>query len=152
VPKWAPNATYGVTVAGNCIQGDTPSQLNVPTGLYLDPVSNILYIASQSGHCVVKWVPGASNGSTVAGTCGVSGTNATLLTSPRSVTFDNYGNMHVADLSNSGRIISFSPNSPIGSPIITSGLDDPMAVALDKDLNLYVADSNHKRIVKYSLF
>ena len=151
VAKWAPNATYGTLTAGDGTAGNTPSQLNIPTGLYLDPVSNILYIASQSANCIVKWVPGASNGSTVAGTCGIIGANSTLLNSPKSVTFDKYGNMYVADLSNGGRIITFPPGSMIGRPIITSGLSNPMAVAVDKDLNLYVADYNNTRIVKYAL-
>ena len=151
VAKWAPNATHGIVVAGNSTAGNSPSQLNVPTGLYLDPSSKTLYIASQSGHCIVKWLPGASNGSTVAGTCGVSGTNTTLLTAPASVTFDKYGNMYVADQSSGGRVISFSPGSPLGRPIITGGLKKPMAVAFDKDLNLYVADCDNKRIVKYAL-
>ena len=151
VAKWAPNATNGTLAAGNGVQGNTPSQLNVPTGFYFDPVSKTLHIASQGGHCIVRWLSGASTGSTVAGTCGVSGTNATLLTEPRSVTFDKYSNMYVADLSNSGRIVSFSPNSPIGTPIITGGLSNPMAVAVDNDLNLYVADYGHNRIVKYTL-
>ena len=151
VAKWAPNATSGTTVAGDGIAGNIPSRLNVPTGMYLDPTSNILYIASQEAHCIVKWVPGAATGSTVAGTCGVSGTNTTLLMSPRSVTFDIYGNMYVADGGSSGRVISFPPDSPIGRPIITSGLNNPFAVALDKDFNLYVADCNNHRIVKYKL-
>ena len=151
VAKWAPNATHGTLAAGNGTSGDGPSQLNFPTGFYLDPASNVLHIASQSSHCIVKWLSGASSGSTVAGTCGVNGTNATLLTAPASVTFDKYGNMYVADQSNGGRIISFAPNSLIGKPIITSGLNNAMAVAVDKDLNLYVADYYHDRIVKYAL-
>ena len=151
VAKWAPNATSGTTVAGDGIAGNIPGRLNVPTGMYLDPTSNILYIASQEAHCIVTWVPGAPTGSTVAGSCGVSGTNTTLLTSPRSVTLDEYGNMYVIDGANSGRVISFPPNSPIGRPIITSGLNNPFAVALDKDFNLYVADCNNHRIVKYKL-
>ena len=151
VSKWAPNATSGTTVAGDGTAGNIPSRLNSPTGLYLDPASNILYIASEWGHCIMKWVPGASTGSTVAGTCGVSGTNTTLLTKPKSVTFDKYGNMYVTDVSNSGRVICFSPGSMISTPIITSGLNIPMAVAFDKDLNLYVADSHNSRIVKYKL-
>ena len=151
VAKWAPNATYGITVAGDGFQDNTPGRLNFPTGLYLDPVPKILYVASQSGHCIVKWLSGASTGSTVAGTCGINGSNETLLTTPKGVTFDKYGNMYVADLSGGGRIISFSPNSPIGRPIITSGLNNPMAVAVDKDLTLYVADCDNKRIVRYSL-
>ena len=151
VAKWAPNATYGTMAAGDGTPGNAPSQLNVPTGLYLDSISNILYIANQGGHCIVKWLPGASAGSTVAGTCGVSGDTPTLLTAPRSVTFDKYGNMYVSDLSNGGRIITFSPNSMIGRPIITSGLSNPMAVALDEKLDLYVADYGSDRILKYKL-
>ena len=140
VAKWAPNATHGTLAAGNGTSGDGPSQLNVPTGFYFDPVSNTLHIASQGGHCIVRWLSGASSGSTVAGTCGVSGNNATLLSTPKSVTFDRYGNMYVADQSGGGRIVSFPPDSLIGIPIITSGLSNAMSVAVDKDLNLYVAD------------
>ena len=151
VAKWAPNATYGTLAAGGGTPGNTPSQLNAPTGFYLDPVSNILYIASLSGHCIVKWLPGASSGTTVAGTCGVIGANATLLNSPKSVTFDMYGNMYVADVSNGGRIIAFPPGSMIGRSIITSGLNNPLALAVDKDFNLYVVDYSNNRIVKYAL-
>ena len=151
VAKWAPNATHGTLAAGNGVQGNTPSQLSFPTGFYFESGSDILYIASQSANCIVKWLPGAPNGSTVAGTCGVSGTNATLLNVPKSVTFDKYGNMYVADQGSVGRIITFPPGSMIGRPIITSGLSNPMAVAVDNDLNLYVADFGHNRIVKYTL-
>ena len=151
VAKWALNATSGTTVAGDGTLGDIPSRLHTPTGLYLNPASNVLYIASEWGHCIVRWVSGDLNGSTVAGTCGISGTNATLLTQPRSVTFDKYGNMYVADGGSSGRVISFPLNSPIGRPIVTSGLNTPMAVAFDKDFNMYVADCNNNRIVKYKL-
>ena len=67
------------------------------------------------------------------------------------MTFDIYGNMYVADGGSAGRVISFPPNSRIGTSIFTSGLNNPMAVALDKDFSLYVADCNNNRIVKYKL-
>jgi hypothetical protein len=67
---------------------------------------------------------------------------------PKCVTFDKYENMYVIDQVNNGRVIMFYPNSLIGIPIITSGLSNPISIAVDTQLNLYVADWNNNRIVK----
>ena len=151
VTKWTPNATHGILVAGNGTNGISSAQLNVPTAFYVEPATGILYIPNQGSHCVTKWTPGSSSGEVAAGTCGTSGSNETLLSTPLCVTFDKYGNMYVADRVNNGRVIMFCPNSAVGIPIITSGLNNPISIALDTHLNLYVNDWNNHRIVKYTL-
>ncbi|UJR16574.1 hypothetical protein I4U23_003475 [Adineta vaga] len=146
ITKWTPNATSGIRVAGNGSQGNTPYQLNIPTAFYTDPIIGTLYIPNQSGHCVTKWLSGSTFGVTVAGVCGQSGTNETLLTSPKCVTFDKYGYMYVIDGVNSGRLIMFLSNSLIGMPIITSGLNNPISecsVRLETDKGVEIC-LNHK--------
>ena len=88
-------------------------------------------------HCIQKWLPGALNSSIVAGICGTPGSNATLLNQPKGLTFDKYGNMYVVDGNNvnSSRVIMFGPNSMVGIPVVTSGLNLPESVALDTNLN-----------------
>ena len=151
VRKWTPGTTVGDLVAGNGTNGDSPLQLNIPTDFYVNPTTGTLFIPNQNGHCVTKWTPGNLIGVTVAGTCGISGSNETLLTTPLDVTFDRFENMYVADNANNGRIVMFLPNSLIGIPIITTGLNLPISIALDTHLNLYVSDYSHQRIIKYTL-
>lgn len=151
VIKWTPNSTLGSIVAGNGINGNLPVQLNFPTDFYVNPRTGTLFIPNQGSHCITKWSSGDIIGVTVAGTCGISGTNETLLTVPLDVTFDRFENMYVTDRANDGRVVMFPPNSPIGIPIITTGLNNPMSIAVDTHLNLYVSDYGHERIVKYIL-
>ena len=85
-------------------------------------------ISNQGSHCITKWLSTSSFGIVVAGTCGISGSNETLLTTPVDVTFDHYGYMYVADWVNNGRIMMFLSNSFLGIPIITSGLNISLLV------------------------
>ncbi|CAF0907253.1 unnamed protein product [Adineta ricciae] len=133
VTKWIRNGTSGIRVAGDGTQGNTPSQLNVPTAFYTDPITGTLYIPNQGGHCVTKWLPGSSYGITVAGVCGQSGTNETLLTSPKCVTFDKYEYMYVVDGVGGGRILMFLPNSLVAIPIITNGLNNPIRTEFGRE-------------------
>ena len=152
VLKFTPISTNGILAAGNGTAGNASNLLNVPTGFYVDPSTGTLYIASQKSHCIMKWLPGASSGSTVAGTCGTPGSNGTLFNTPKWVTFDKYDNMYVVDGSgNSSRITMFYPNSMVGIPIVIGGLSSPQSIAVDTNLNLYVADLSLSRIVKYEL-
>ena len=151
VAQWSFNRTYGITVAGNNTQGDTLTQLHTPSSFYLDRDTKTLFIPSQDGHCIMKWIVGNSLGQVVAGVCGVAGSNESLLNSPKCVTFDKYQNMYVIDGVNGGRILMFCPNSVIGTILVNSGLNNPISIAVDMNLNLYVSDWNNNRIVKYFL-
>jgi hypothetical protein len=94
---------------------------------------------------------GNSSGIVVAGTCGISGSNQTLLTNPICVTLDKNGNMYVVDAVGGGRVMMFCPNSLIGIPIITSGFTKAYGIAVDTHLNLYVSDNLGNYIMKYML-
>jgi len=96
--------------------------------------------------------------------CGVS---ATTLCEPVGMAFDPSGNLWVADAGNS-RVVRF-PASPatgaaatiaLGQPDLTSSvpnngglsastLDTPNAVMVDNSGNVWVADSNNNRVLKY---
>jgi hypothetical protein len=151
VAQWSFNRTFGVTVAGDGTQGDTLTQLHTPSSFYLDRDTKTLFVPSQNGHCIMKWIVGNPSGEVVAGKCGLAGTNASLLTQPTCVTFDKYYNMYVIDRVNSGRILMFCPSSTIGIVLVNSGLNNPISIAVDMNLDLYVSDWNNHRIVKYLL-
>ena len=151
IAQWSFKRTFGITVAGDGTQGDTLSQLNIPTSFYLDRDTKTLFVPSQAGHCIMKWIVGNSSGEVIAGKCGLAGTNESLLTSPTCVTLDKYQNMYVIDRVNSGRILMFCPNSAIGIVLVNNGLNNPISIAVDMNLNLYVSDWSNHRIVKYFL-
>lgn len=151
VTKWSPNSTFGIMVAGDGTQGNSPGQLNFPTAFYTDPATGTLYICSQGGHCMMKWLPNGVAGVVIAGVCGLPGTNQTLLTVPKGVTLDKYGNMYIVDGVGGGRIIMFPPGSLVGRPIVTTGLLNPISIAVDTQLTLFVSDWSNNRIVKYRL-
>ena len=102
-----------------------------------------------------------------------SGTTSTTLNQPRAVACDSAGNLWVADTGNH-RVVRFgaaSLNSPApvaadtvvgqkdlfsgganagGTVISASGLDTPNGLALDSQGNLYVADFNNTRVLRFA--
>jgi len=149
------NSTVGVLVAGGNGPGINDTQLNGPRGLYFDSITNSLIIANHDSHNVVQWVIGASNWTLVAGNInGSSGNGQSALNSPWDVTLDPMGNIYVADTSNQ-RIQFFQASEMNGttiagvtgqSGISSTKLNQPYSVALDSQLNLYVADTGNNRI------
>src|ERR1700682_4879636 len=104
-------------------------------------------------------------------TANSSGVSASSMNSPRGVAFDSAGNLWVADSGNnrvlrfaaasldnlsppaSDTVIGqkgFSSNGPNGgSAVSASGFDAPWGIAFDGQDNLYVADSNNTRVLKF---
>jgi uncharacterized protein (TIGR03437 family) len=101
-----------------------------------------------------------------------AGVSSSTLNKPRAVAFDSKGNLWVADTGNH-RIVRFSaalldsasppaadavigqpdffsnrPNA--GGPVSASGFDTPAGLAFDSQDNLYVADLNNTRVLKFS--
>ena len=70
-----------------------------PRGVTTDPMGNI-YIADTNNARVQFYPVGGTNGTTIAGTKSVFGTNASLLTSPISVVLDSQLNLIVSDYNN----------------------------------------------------
>jgi hypothetical protein len=91
----------GKTVAGSANSAGTgAAQLADPTGLAIDS-SRTLYIADRNNSRVQKWLNGASNGTTVAGSAsGVSGSTVNYLDSPHEVELDSSNNVYIADTTN----------------------------------------------------
>ena len=102
IVRWVLNDTQWSIVVGNSggtFNGISPSTLNYPTDVTIDPMSNI-YVADRSNHRVQFFMAGQLNATTIAGKTGMAGSNATLLHTPNALTFDNQLNLYVADLDN----------------------------------------------------
>ena len=153
--KW--NRT-GILVAGTGSNGHAADQLDQPYCVYVD-VTNTMYICDYNNNRIQLWLPGALHGSTIAGDSGgSSGSASTRLDEPVDLTFDIHGNMYVVDMNND-RVQMFAPNSSVGRTVAgqtggggnaNSQLNKPIGVAVDISLNLYVADLNNKRLVKWA--
>ncbi len=116
VQKWAPGATYGVTVAGqsNGSHGHATNQLFNPAGVYVDSSGNI-FVADFNNNRIQKWAQGASSGVTVAGdSSAVAGDDSTRLQNPTGVFVDRNGNIYVSDQYNN-RVQKFTLNSAINN-------------------------------------
>ena len=115
--------TTGVTVAGvSGIFGSLADQLNEPWNIFIDQTNDYLYIADSQNHRIQLWLPGAVNGTTVAGT-GVLGSTADRLNLPRDVFVDSSKNLYVADSKN--QRIQFFPNGNTMGTTISSGWPSP---------------------------
>lgn len=142
--------------------GGASNQLNGNQGIALDTTMNVgyLYIANANQHTIVQWIPGSSTGTVVAGTNGVQGSDSSTMRFPVAVRIDPYGNLYVVD-NNNHRIqlyCRFPTVSTTARTIIGTGspgstpttLRFPSGLALDSDLNIYVADNDNHRIQRFA--
>ena len=161
VMRYLVGASTGTVVAGGLVAGTLNTQVDNPTGLYLDVSSNSLFIANDLASNIVRWVTGASSGTVVADNGnGVPSTFPTALNGATGVTFDPLGNMYVAD-SNNYRIQLFQNNQLNGTTVAgvtgTPGnmpnlLYIPYSVTFDSQLNMYVADTANHRIQRFQRY
>ena len=152
------NSTLGTVVAGGNGPGINNTQLHLPSGLYYDSATDSLVIANYAEHNIVRWIVGASNWGLIVGSItGSFGSGSTALRFPWDATFDSMGNIYVADRANH-RIQFFlagrSNATTIAGETAQSGnsstrLNRPLSVALDNQLNLYVADTYNNRLQKF---
>jgi hypothetical protein len=153
------NATVPLGYAGG---GGASNQLNGPQGIAYDTTINpgYVYIANANQHTIVQWALTLNAGNVVAGTNGVPGTNNSTMNYPVAVKLDPLGNLFVVDNNNHrvqlycrfptvltyGRTVAGT--GVLGNTPVT--LNYPSGIALDKDLNIYVADTSNHRIQKYN--
>lgn len=134
------------------------TQLNNPTGLLFDSLSNSLLIGNTMSNNIIRYTLGASAWTLVVGSInGTAGATSTLLSYTVDMTIDPMGNLYVADRNN--HRIQFFLNGQLNGTTIagitsTSGnnsttLSQPRSVKLDSQLNLYVADASNHRIQKF---
>ncbi|CAF4583959.1 unnamed protein product, partial [Rotaria sp. Silwood2] len=150
----------GVTLprlaAGGNGAGAFPNQLSAPQGIFFDSASNSLIIANSGANDVRRWVLGQNIGTIIGN--GVQVGNAVQpLAGPIGVTLDSAGNLYVSDSGNN-RIVLIRPGQITGTIIIPGGavagaaaatptsLNNPTAIKLDSQGNLYVADTNRNRV------
>ncbi|CAF0795807.1 unnamed protein product [Adineta ricciae] len=158
IMRYLYNASSGTVVAGGNGSGNNISQLNFPTSVYFESSSNSLVIVNYNENNILRWKIGDSGWTLIAGGInGSRGSTSTLLSSPVKTTFDPMGNMYVADLLNH-RIQLFLSGEANGTTVAgvsamfgndATHLNSPYGVALDNQLNLYVADSGNQRIQKF---
>ena len=159
------------TVAGNGVanfSGDngpaTVAELHNPYGVAVDSSGN-LFIADFENNRIRK-VDSSGNISTVAGsTRGFSGDNgpatAAQLLKPSGIAVDSSGNLFIADYGNhsirkvdsGGMISTVAGNGTEGfsgdtGPATAAQLSLPYRVAVDGSGNLFIADTNNRRIRK----
>ncbi|CAF1110969.1 unnamed protein product [Adineta steineri] len=151
------SGTNGTLAAGGAGPNNTNTSLNNPWGIYYLPsISNDLFITNVGGHSVIRWTPGASSGTFVAGVPGVSGSDSTHLNGPMGIRIDNYMNMYVVDYNNH-RVQLFCANTTIGITIAGNGsagngatqLNYPRGIAFDSAMNMYIGDSSNARVQKF---
>ncbi len=164
------------TVAGNGAFGyfgdggaATLAELNGPRGIAVDRFGN-LYIADHNNNCIRKVDGKTGIISTVAGNGkeGCLGDNGPArsaeLNHPEGIAIDKFGNLFVADRSNSrirkvdkwGIISTVGGNGAFGysgdgAAATLAELDEPSSIALDPTGNLYITDFLNHRIRKIVL-
>jgi sugar lactone lactonase YvrE len=165
------------TVAGTGIAGyngddidATKAYLNQPEGVGVDGVGNI-YIADSFNHRLRKVTVSTGMITTIAGT-GIKGSSldgidaiSANLNIPESVCVDLAGNIYIADSANH-RIRKVSADtrkittvagtgtlgfSGDGNAATSAQLHSPLAVAVDRDANLYIADTANHRLRKVTV-
>ncbi len=122
----------------------------IPWGVTVDG-SGKIYIA-DSGNGLVRKV---SNG--------IINTLAGGLSFPRGIAVDSTGNVYVTS-QGANRVFRISPSGTVatvagmggsgysgdGGPAVSAALNNPYGVAVDSSGNLYIADTNNRRIRKVS--
>ena len=151
------NESTGTVVAGNGTRGSSNAQLSSPYGVFVKSDGTI-YVADYANHRIMKWTAGATEGIRVAGDQ-TPGSSSLQLYNPTYVTVDTNEYMYISEDGNH-RIIRWAPNSIFGVCIAacvgTTGtglheLKTPVFLAFDSNGSLYVADSEHHRVQKFTI-
>jgi hypothetical protein len=147
----------------------TTANLNTPMSITPDGLGNI-YICEQSNHAIRKVDITTGIITTVAGTGtpGFTGDNglatAARISFPRWICTDSIGNIYMADGNNRIRKITVSTGiistvagngtagfSGDGGPATAAALNLPIGVFVDKDGNIFIAESSNNRIRKVTV-
>ena len=98
VVRWVLGASSWTLIVGsiNGTSGSTSTLLDSPLSVVFDPMGN-LYVADRFNHRIQFFLAGQLNGTTIAGTTGVSGNTATLFDNPYGVALDSQLNLYVSD-------------------------------------------------------
>jgi len=142
--------------AGTSSSGSSLNQLSSPTGIFLDSSDN-LYVTDGGNYRVLKYTPGNSTGTVIAGTTNTSGTALNLLsTGGRYLYVDSSQNVYIGDAYNN-RITLWSSSANTG--VIVAGIGTfgsalnetyyPYGVWVDSSSNIYVTEYQNQRVSKW---
>ena len=145
------SASTTMTVAGNSTAGSSPTLLNGPIGILVDPQLR-LYVADCNNHRVQRFQFGQLNGTTVVG----SGAPGTFnIGCPDGIAFDSDGYLFITDWDNSS-IVGSGPNGfrcIVGctgaAGAASNQLDGPEGLSFDSYGNMFVVDQMNRRIQKF---
>jgi len=153
-----------------------PSRMGQPMGLAIDPLTRKVFVTAQDQNRVLRFariedLNNGANAEAVLGQINFSSTGGaptqTGLNQPSGLHVDGLGRLWVADYGNN-RVLLFLGASTLangaaadrvyGQPdfnttsadLTNSKMDRPNAVYVDDDDNLWVADQNNHRILRFS--
>ncbi len=145
-----------VTVAGTGSPGNGFNQFNFPSGVFLHS-SGALYVSEQTGHRVMRWDAGATQGVRVAGN-GTSGSGLGNVESPLGVQVGSNDTVYVLEFGNH-RITKWGPGATQGIVVAGSNtnqsgntlnrLNQPFGFFLHDDGKVTVADHNNNRVIQF---
>ena len=100
IVRWVLGASSWTLLVGTPgTNGDTPTLLNKPIGIGMDPYGN-LYVPERATHRVRLFLSGQSNGTTLVGIYASPGVSATQLNYSSAAILDNQMNLYITDMNN----------------------------------------------------
>jgi len=157
VTKWLVGATSGIIVAGGNGSGSNANQLYSPYGMFIGSNTSIIWIADTYNHRIVRW----ESPSTGIIVCGSYGTGANQFYYPHGLFVDTSASntLYVADTDNH-RIQMWLPGATSGitvagqTGVSGTGLNQlyiPTSVIGDQKGNIFIADCDNSRIVRWTI-
>lgn len=148
VQFWGVNATIGTTIAGdsNGTAGWIGGKMYYPTFVHVDNALN-LYVVDNGNNRVLRYVSGATIGTTIAGTTGVSANLSYAFGQVWTMVVDTANSkIYLADLS-FGRILIWPFFSNDSSSIIS--VNDIVGVTIDTSANIFATKHNFNTVVRF---
>lgn len=101
IVRWVIGASSWTLVAGSSsgTVGSTSILLSYPTDVTLDSLGN-MYVSDEGNQRIQFFLLGQSNGTTMFGVTGTSGSTSDLFNTPSSVAVDSQFNVYVTDYNN----------------------------------------------------
>lgn len=157
VVKWTPGRSTLTIVAGGNDIGDEINQLDEPYGMFVDPLTTVIWIADTNNHRIVQW----TSPLTSVVVCGEYGSDDDQFINPQDVFVDTSeaNTLYVVD-TNNHRIQLWRTGATKGTTVagITSyygtGLNQlwlPTAVMVDNNRNMFIVDSGNNRILEWPI-
>ncbi|CAF3329730.1 unnamed protein product [Rotaria sp. Silwood2] len=136
--------------------GTDPDQLQFPDGLFIEPKTQILYVADVSNNRVQKRYPNGEIKTAAGQSNGAGGSTSDKLDGPRDIFADENENVFVVDEGNQ-RVQFWTKDAKSGKTVAGNGtrgsalneFSYPFRLALDSKKNIFVADLQNQRITRW---